>query len=98
MYQKAYTIMYTLHDLLWMHQELVILSMARYFDEFKQENDHSIFVSLKMIILLCTLFLFHTCIFAYFIVDYYDKYQFCIFSLIKFAYDKSGEMKCDFTQ
>ena len=40
-----------------------------------------------------------SCIFAYFIfVDNYDKYQFCILSLIKFAYDKSGEMKCGFTQ
>ena len=36
-----------------------------------QENDHSIFVSLKMIILFSTLFLFPICIlkFAYFIVD-----------------------------
>ena len=94
----AYAMMYTLHDLLWINQELVILSMARYDNEFKQENDHSIFVSLKMIILLSTLFLFHICIFAYFVVDNYDKYQFCIFSLIKFAYDKSGEIKCDITQ
>ena len=39
-----------------------------------------------------------SCIFAYFIVDNYDKYQFCIFSLIKFAYDKSGEIKCDVNQ
>ena len=75
-----------------MKKEHVILSMI-------QENDHSIFVSLKMIILFSTLFLFPICIFAYFIVDNYVKYQFCILILIeKFAYDKSGEMKCDFTQ
>ena len=79
-----------------MDKELAILSMASYYDELKQENDHSIFVSLKMIILLSTLFLFHICIFAYFIVDNYDKYLFCILiPLIKFGYDKSGEMKCD---
>ena len=66
------------------------ISMASYWDELIQENDHSIFVSLKMIILFFTLFLFHICIFAYFIVDNYDTYYFCIFSLIKFAYDKSG--------
>ena len=52
--------------------------MASYYDELKQENDHPIFVSLKMIILFSTLFLFHICIFTYFIVDNYDKYQFCI--------------------
>ena len=70
MYQMAYTVMYPLHDLLWMNQELIILiSMASYWDELNQENDHSIFVSLKMIILFFTLFLFHICIFAYFIVD-----------------------------
>ena len=46
----AYTMLYTLHDLLWNNHELVKLSMERYFDEFKQENDHPIFVSLKMII------------------------------------------------
>ena len=45
-----------------MNKELVILSMI-------QENDHSVFVSLKMIILFSTLFLFSICIFAYFIVD-----------------------------
>ena len=55
-----------------MNKELAILSMASYYDELKQENDHSIFVSLKMIILFSTLFLFHICIFAYFIVDNYD--------------------------
>ena len=49
--------MYPLHDLLWMNQELIILiSMASYWDELNQENDHSIFVSLKMIILFFTLF------------------------------------------
>ena len=52
--------------------------MASYYDDLKQENDFSIFVSLKMIILFSSLFLFHICIFAYFIVDKYDKYQFCI--------------------
>ena len=46
MYQMAYTVMYPLHDLLWMNQELIILiSMASYWDELNQENDHSIFVS-----------------------------------------------------
>ena len=61
-----------------MNKELVILSMI-------QENDHSIFVSLKMIILFSTLFLFPICIhvFAYFIVDNYDKYQFGILILIE---------------
>ena len=58
-----------------MNKEHVILSMI-------QENDHSIFVSLKMIILFSTLFLFPICIFAYFIVDNYDKYQFCILIVI----------------
>ena len=55
--------------------------MAGYWDELNQENDHLIFVSLKMIILFFTkkMFLFHICIFAYFIVDNYDKYHFCIF-------------------
>ena len=65
-----------------MNKELVILSMASYYGELKQENDNAIFVSLKMIILFSTLFLFHICIFAYFIVDKYDKYQFCILILI----------------
>ena len=67
-----------------MNKELVILFMASYYNQLKQENDHSIFVSLKMIILFSTLFLFlyHICIFAYFIVDNYDKYQFCILILI----------------
>ena len=65
-----------------MNKEHVILSMASYYVELKQENDNSIFVSLKMIILFSTLFLFHICIFAYFIVDKYDKYQFCILILI----------------
>ena len=65
-----------------MNKELVILSMASYYDELKQENDHSIFVSLKMIILFSTLFLFHICIFAYFIVDSYDKHLFCRLILI----------------
>ena len=75
-----------------MNKELVILSMI-------QENDHSIFVSLKMIILFSTLFLFPICIFAYFIVDTMINISFVYyFSLKKFAYDKSGEMKCDFTQ
>ena len=69
----AYTMVYLLHDLLWMNQELIILSMASYYDDLKQENDHSIFV-------FSTLSLFHICMFAYFIVDNYDKYQFCIFS------------------
>ena len=61
-----------------MNKELVILSMI-------QENDHSIFVSLKMITLFSTLFLFPICIFAYFIVDTmnFDKYQFCILILIE---------------
>ena len=59
-----------------MNKELAILYMASYYDELKQENDQSIFVSLKMIILFPTLFLFHICIFAYFIVDNYDKYLF----------------------
>ena len=87
----AYTVMYPLHDLLWMNQELIILiSMASYWDELNQENDHSIFVSLKMIIFFFTLFLFHICIFAYFIVDNYDKYHFCIFSLIKFGMIRVG--------
>ena len=45
-----------------MNKELVILSMI-------QENDHSIFVSLKMIILFSTLFVLPICTFAYFIVD-----------------------------
>ena len=61
-----------------MNKELAILSMASYYDELKQANDHSIFVSLKMIFLFSTLFLSHICIFAYFIVDNYDKYLFCI--------------------
>ena len=65
-----------------MNKELVILSMASYYAELKQENVNSIFVSLKMIILFSTLFLFHICIFTYFIVDKYDKYQFCILILI----------------
>ena len=66
-----------------MNKELVILPMASYYDELKLENDHSIFVSLKMICLISTLFLvFHICILAYFIVDNYDKYQFCILILI----------------
>ena len=51
-----------------------------------------------MKVLFSTLFLFHICIFAYIFDDNYDKYQFCIFSLIKFAYDKNGQMKYDFTQ
>ena len=66
------------------------MSMASYWDELNQENDHSIFVSLKMIILFFTLLLFHICIFAYFIVDNYDKYHFCIFSLIKFGMIRVG--------
>ena len=53
-----------------MNKELVILPMASYYDELKLENDHSIFVSLKMIFLISTLFpVFHICIFAYFIVS-----------------------------
>ena len=35
MYEMAYTLMYPLHDLLWMNQELVIISMASYYDELK---------------------------------------------------------------
>ena len=62
-------------------------------DELNQENDHSIFVSLKMIILFFTLFLFHICIFAYFIAENYDKYHFCIFSLIKFGMIRVGWWK-----
>ena len=62
-----------------------IISMASYWDKTNQENDHSIFVFLKMIIndysLLCSYFI-------YFIVDNYDKYHFCIVSLIKFAGDE----------
>ena len=50
--------------------------MARYYDELKQENDLPIFVSLKMIILFSTLFLFHICIFAYFVVDNYINLSF----------------------
>ena len=74
------------------------ISISTYWDELNQENDQSIFVSLKMIIIFFTLFLFHMCIFVYFTVDNYDKYHFCIFSLIKFVYDKSRVMKGDFTQ
>ena len=55
------------------------ISMASYWDELNQENDHSIFVSLKMIILFFTLFLFHICIFAYFIVDNYGNIIFVYF-------------------
>ena len=65
---------------LWMNQELIILSIASYYDDLKQKNDHSIFVSSKMINLFSTLFLFHICMLAYFIVDNYDKYPFCIIS------------------
>ena len=50
-----------------------------------------------MIILFSNLLLFHICIFAYFIVDNFDIFKFCIFSLIKFAYNKIGKLKCDFT-
>ena len=74
------------------------ISMTSHWDELNQENYHSIFVSLKMLILFFTLFLFHICIFAYFIVDNYDKYHFFIFSSIKFVYDKRWVMKDDFTQ
>ena len=31
-------------------------------------------------------------------LDNYDNYHFCIFALIKFAYDKSRVMKGDFTR
>ena len=51
-----------------MNKELVILSMASYYDELKQENDHSIFVSLKMIILFSTLFYFYF-IFVYLLIS-----------------------------
>ena len=71
----------------------IILRSILYLLQATWINDHSSFVSLKMIILFLTLFLF-----VCFIVDKYDKYHFCIFSLIKFAYDKGGVMKCDFTQ
>ena len=65
MYQMAYTVMYPLHDLLWMNQELIILIyMASYWDELNQEMITQS-LSLKMIILFFTLFLFHICIFAY---------------------------------
>ena len=47
----------------------ILLSMTRFYDELKQENDHTIFASLKVIILFSNLFLFHIFIFAYFIVD-----------------------------
>ena len=67
------------------------ISRASYWDELNKENDHSIFVSLKMIILFFTLLLFHICI--YFIVDNYDKYHFCIFSLIKFGMIRVGRRK-----
>ena len=39
--------------------ELMILFMASYHDKLNQENYHSVFVSLNMISLCSTLFLFH---------------------------------------
>ena len=90
MYQMAYTVMYPLHDLLWMNQELIILiSMASYRDELNQENDHSIFVSENdnLILYFVPIPYLYICLF---IVDNYDKYHFCIFSLIKFGMIRVG--------